>query len=323
MGKITKRFNRLNLKFNQVIKILIVAVMTIITKQGQAQHSEQIIIIDGIKTWVNVVGQGDKTPLILLHGGPGAPSYYLNPLSALSNERRVVFYDQPGCGRSYKVPDTARLTIDFFVDHLDKLRIILGFDTMYLYGQSWGSTLALEYYKRYPGHVKALIFSSPLLSVERWKQDASLLISSLSQTMQQAITLSEKTGDYSSPGYQSAVAEYYNRYVARKKPWSADIDSTFSRFGTAVYQAMWGPSEFTVTGTLKNYDGTAQLSQIKVPLLYLSGEFDEVHPETIAWLKQFTPGAQHSLIPEAAHLTMQDNTEADCRAIRSFLNSVP
>jgi proline iminopeptidase len=46
-----------------------------------------------------------KTPLVLLHGGPGVPSYYLNPMASLSDERPVIFIDQLGCGRSDQIVD--------------------------------------------------------------------------------------------------------------------------------------------------------------------------------------------------------------------------
>jgi proline iminopeptidase len=36
--------------------------------------------VEGGKIWYEVFGSGNKTPILVLHGGPGYPSYYLNPL---------------------------------------------------------------------------------------------------------------------------------------------------------------------------------------------------------------------------------------------------
>ena len=52
--------------------------------------------VKGGKIWYRIVGESDKTPLILVHGGPGFPSYYLNPLKELGKDRPVIFYDQLG-----------------------------------------------------------------------------------------------------------------------------------------------------------------------------------------------------------------------------------
>src|ERR1041384_5651963 len=52
--------------------------------------------VDGGRIWYKVSGVGTATPAILLHGGPGFGSYYMKPLEALADERRVVRYDQLG-----------------------------------------------------------------------------------------------------------------------------------------------------------------------------------------------------------------------------------
>jgi pimeloyl-ACP methyl ester carboxylesterase len=56
--------------------------------------------VPGGRVWYRVVGTGPGTPLLLLHGGPGMPSYYLSSLAVLGKDRPVIFYDQLGAGRS-------------------------------------------------------------------------------------------------------------------------------------------------------------------------------------------------------------------------------
>jgi proline iminopeptidase len=55
--------------------------------------------VPGGRVWYEVVGDGPGLPLVTLHGGPGMPHDYLAPLADLGESRRVVFYDQLGCGR--------------------------------------------------------------------------------------------------------------------------------------------------------------------------------------------------------------------------------
>ncbi len=103
-----------------------------------------------------------------MHGGPGAPSYYLNSMAALGDERQIIFLDQLGCGRSEQNIDSSLLTIDNFVNELKEFTDSLHFSKFYLYGQSWGTMLGMDYYLKYPRNIKAIVFSSPCLSVPLW-----------------------------------------------------------------------------------------------------------------------------------------------------------
>ena len=72
------------------------------------QVREGYITVTGGRVWYQIVGSGDGVSLLVLHGGPGVPHYYVETLEALSNERPVIFYDQPGCGKSDR-PDNPSL----------------------------------------------------------------------------------------------------------------------------------------------------------------------------------------------------------------------
>ena len=278
--------------------------------------------VEGGKVWYKIVGDGDDIPIILLHGGPGFPSYYLNPLSALGSDRPVVFYDQLGCGRSDQNIDTSLMTIDHFVEQLEKLRTELGIEEFYLYGQSWGSMLGIDYYRKYPESVKAIIFASPALSVSRWINDVRNLIKTLPDSIQVAIQENEDKGTYDDQAYQHAIGVFYQNFLARKLPWDANLDSTFTGVNLELYNYMWGPSEFKSTGTLQNFERENRLREINVPTLYICGEYDEARPETIKYFQSLTPGSKFVMIRDAAHITMHDNPIQDIAAIRRFLKEV-
>ncbi len=283
---------------------------------------EGFIQVKGGKVWYKIVGQGNKTPILLLHGGPGVPSYYLNPLKALSEDRPVIFLDQLGCGRSDKITDTALMTVENFVLQLQQVKEYLGLKSIYLYGQSWGTMLGTDYYLKYPEGVKAIILSSPAISIKRWLSDADTLISTLPDSIQMAIRTNEKNKTYSDPSYQRAVTVYYQHFLARHLPWSVDIDSAFLQTGKNVYEYMGGPSEFTMPGPLKDYDRTAELHKFKVPVLFITGEFDEARVNTVRYYQSLVKRAQLAIIPGAGHMTMQDNPEEDIKVIKAFLNKI-
>jgi len=182
--------------------------------------------------------------------------------------------------------------------------------------------LGTDFYLKYPAGIKAMILASPALSMTRWMQDADTLIKTLPDSVQNAIHVNEENKTYDAPSYQQAVQIFYEHFVARKLPWSADIDSSISQAGMNVYQYMNGPSEFTVTGQLKNYDRTNRLSEIKVPVLFIAGEYDEALPSTVQYYQSLLPGAKFTEIANAGHLTMQDNPEENNKVIKDFLDSL-
>src|SRR3954470_13840449 len=108
---------------------------------------EAMLPIRGGRIWYKRSGTRTGTPMVLLHGGPGAGSYYLKPFEAIGDDRPVIRYDQLGAGKSTRLTDTTLMNIPRFVEELDSLRRALAIDKWFLNGQSWGTVLALEYYK--------------------------------------------------------------------------------------------------------------------------------------------------------------------------------
>ena len=283
---------------------------------------EGYLPVTGGKVWYRIVGEGNGTPLLVLHGGPGFPSYYLEPLSALGDERPVIFYDQFGCGRSDAPQDTSLYTIQGFVERLEQVRRALGLDTVDLYGHSWGTMLATDYLLTDPKGVKCVVMAGPALSIPRWEADADTLLATLPDSTQEIIRRTEAAGTFDSPDYQNAMMEYYGRYVCRVQPWPAVMDSTMARMGAFVYNYMEGPSEFTITGTIKHYDRTADLGKLHLPVLFLIGEYDEVRPATAAYYRSLVPGSRLEIIPGAGHCGMDDHPEEYVAAVRRFLDEV-
>jgi proline iminopeptidase len=273
------------------------------------------------RIWYKKTGAGAATPVIFLHGGPGYNSFYLKSLEALGDDRPVIRYDQLGGGRSGPMTDTSQMTIAHFVRELDSLRAALGYDRVHLLGHSWGTILGFEYYRAHPEHVASLTLASAALDIPTWERNARRLVRTLSDSAQRAIEVREAEQKFDAPDYQHALEEFYGKYVWRH-PVEADLDSTIRMANMRIYNYMQGPSEFTITGTLKTYDVTPLLKTIRVPTLYTVGEFDEADPPTIRRFASLTPGATVEVIPGAAHITTWDNPEAMLRVVRRFLRKV-
>jgi len=111
---------------------------------------EAMLPVRGGRIWYKLSGSGKGTPMVLLHGGPGAGSYYLKPFEDIGDDRPIIRYDQLGAGKSDRLTDTTLMNIPRFVAELDSLRRALSIDKWFVNGQSWGTVLALEYYKAHP-----------------------------------------------------------------------------------------------------------------------------------------------------------------------------
>jgi len=90
----------------------------------------------------------DMPPMVVLHGGPSIPSDYLYPLVDFLPYRKIIFYDQIGCGRSDVPKDVNLYSISNSLNDLENLLNELEIHQFHLYGQSFGGILAYEYLKR-------------------------------------------------------------------------------------------------------------------------------------------------------------------------------
>ena len=280
------------------------------------------IEVEGGRVWYRISGAGNEIPLILLHGGPGAPSYYLNPLEGVSKDRPVVFYDQLGAGRSDRPIDVSLWTIGRFVRELDNVRDALGLAQIHLFGHSWGSMLALDYMLTKPEGVRSLILASPVMSARRWAEDADRLLGQLPNDLQMAIRDHDAASTTDDPAYEEAMMEYYKRYFSRSDPWSPDLQRAFAELNTDLYGLMWGPSELAATGTLKDYEREEVLPNLDLPVLFTTGRYDEATPATVEHYKSLVPDSRLAIFENSAHMTMLDEPLAYVETIREFLNNV-
>jgi proline iminopeptidase len=282
---------------------------------------ESHLAVHGGHIWYKVTGIANGTPMVFLHGGPGMSSYYLKPFEELGNDRQIIRYDQLGGGKSDKITDTTMFTIYHFVNELDSLREHLGLAKWHVFGHSWGTILALEYYRAHPDHVVSLTFGSACFNIPAFEKHARSLLATLPDSLQKAVSKAETTGKFDDPQYQNAINQFYSLYVYRH-PVQADLDSTFMTMSPEIYGYMQGPSEFTITGTLKKYDATSFLSQIKVPTLFTVGEFDEVGPEIVKDFANKVSGSRYVLFKGSAHMTPWDARDENIKVVREFLNTV-
>lgn len=269
------------------------------------------------------VGGGPKTPLLTLHGGPGAGHNYLKPLEALANERPVIFYDQLGCGEADSPPDPKLYHVPRFAAEVDAVRHALGLERIVLFGHSWGSVLAIEYLCEGRGTgVEKLILGGALASVPQASAGMQRLLARLPNGAGARLQTLASQGKFDDPEYERLAQIFYHRHVCRAEPWPPEVNQSLAIAAKSIaYRLMNGPNEFTIIGTMKNWDRRADLHRIRLPTLITTGEFDEVTMDCHETLHRGIAGSRLQVFPGCSHLTMNEQPAAYVAALRAFMRA--
>ena len=290
--------------------------------------SEGQIPYAGGETWYRIVGDREepgKLPLLCLHGGPGSPHDYLEPLGELAaTGRRVVFYDQIGCGKSWVEKAADFWTVELFVAEVQAVRDALGLDRIHLFGSSWGGMLAMEYALTQPHGLAGLVLSSSPASIPVWAEETGRLRRELPAEVQAVLDEHEAAGTTGSPEYEEAEMAFYRRHVCRVEPWPDSILRTFTsmREHPDVYLTMQGPNEFVVTGTLKDWDITGRLGEIHVPTLITAGRHDEFTPRQAQTLHEGIQDSELVTFEDSSHMQFAEEPERYREVVAGFFERV-
>ncbi len=293
------------------------------TELAYTEHG--FLPIGGYSVWYGIVGEPSSRPtVVVVHGGPGLPHDYLEPVSAVAaGGRRVVFYDQLGCGNSDRPDEASLWSVDLFVEELAALVRQLRLDRFHLFGHSWGGALAMEYALRHPIGPVSLMLADTFPSMPRLRAEWARLRSGMPGWVQEVLSRHERAGTTSDPEYQAAFEEFfYRRHVCRVDPQPECVPRAFSKAGGQVYNAMWGPSWFEVTGKLRDWDVTPRLNRIVAPALILVGRHDQCTPVLAELLKPGIPRSELAIFENSSHLPYIEEPERFHQVVTEFLERV-
>jgi proline iminopeptidase len=289
--------------------------------RDRTPDEQGFVQVPGGRVWWRRVGAGPKTPLLLLHGGPGAGHNYLLPFLALSADRPVIFYDQLGCGRSDSPPEESLYTIQRSVDEVDAVRRALGLDRIVLFGNSWGSMLSIEYLCQGRGEgVEKLILSGALASISQTVAGMRRLIAAMPNGDGERLAALEAAGAADTPEYAGLVQTFYDRHVCRAQPTPPEVAQSLAIAGESIaYRVMNGPNEFTIVGVIRDWDRRGDLHRIKVPTYITMGEFDEVDLDCHQTLHQGIAGSVFEIFLGGSHMTMNEDPAGYVAAVARFI----
>lgn len=297
-----------------------------IPKTTAADPTVSYTDINGYKFHTEVYGNKNLPTVVVVHGGPGADFAYLHPLSGLSGEYRVVFYDQRGAGLSPREP-AEEYNIDLFLRDLDDIVNIYSENSpVRLIGHSWGGMLVTAYLAQHPEKVSHAVIAEPgMLN----KNAAKAYIESLSRNSSSLDKL--KLVRYLATSVFVKSEDGYERkdYVmtrllssAKGKPYLCDGEGLppgsirragFSSFERMTMPLMKNPEMF-------NYDLAKGIERYKGRLLLLSSNCsfvgsafqEEYHVPLLPM------SLEHAKVENTGHYMITNKSEESLKIIRLF-----
>lgn len=259
-------------------------------------------------------------PTIVCLNGIGVTMAFFEPFThRLRAHYRVVRWDYRGHGRSDSPRDPRAVSIETCVDDLEALLRGLGITRPVLIGHSMGGQVSLEYYRRHPDDVAALI---PTLAT------AGRTLETFFDTRASlAAFAAVKAIVRAAPGIASAVAgkvmlsglaERGARllgivdHALAPHPLMVSFMEQLARMDLRTYVSL-GQS-------LQDHDATDLLPQIRVPTLVVAGEKDCFTPIRLAHqMARAIPGAELLVIPNGTHAALIEQPELLALRVEQFV----
>lgn len=265
-----------------------------------------------------------------MHGGPGFTHEYLEAFDTYFPAAGIeyYYYDQLGSYYSDQPDDPELWELPRFVEEVEQVRQGLGLthDNFYLYGQSWGGLLAIEYALKYQQNIKGLIISNMMASIPAYNEYAeNVIMPAMDQTVLAEIKEYEATGDVENPRYMELLFEHHYVEHTLRMPledWPEPVNRVFRHVNPAIYVPMQGPSELGASGKFERWDRTADLHKISLPTLVIGAQYDTMNPKHMEWMAGELPNGKYLLCPNGSHLAMYDDQEISFEGLIGFIHGV-
>jgi proline iminopeptidase len=282
------------------------------------------------KVWTERHGDNPRARLLLLHGGPGATHEYFECCDEYLPEAGIeyIYYDQLGSAGSDQPDEPDLWEIPRFVDEVEQVRRALGLgpDGFFLLGHSWGGILATEYALAHQDALKGLVISNMMASVPAYNRYAeTVLMPAMDQDVLAEVKALEAAGDYTNPRYMELLLpSHYVEHVLRRpvEAWPDAVNRAFDKINQSIYVPMQGPSELGARGKLLNWDRTADLHRITVPVLTIGAGHDTMDPAHMEWMSKQFPRGRHLHCPDGSHMAMWDDQRTYFEGLIAFIQDV-
>jgi proline-specific peptidase len=262
--------------------------------------------------------RGSGSPLIALHGGPGADhTQLLDPLAPLQDEFRLLFVDQRSQGHSDPAPRET-WTLEDAARDVSDLAEMLGLDQYCVLGHSYGALVALQHAVDHPRHAAATVLSHGVPST-RWyrlrEELEQLDPPEVRQEVEAAWQQLESASD----------AAQMTELIARQAPFHfKDPEGPFVAEEADRYRQQMTQTpevnQYMSSHALSRFDLEEALVRIAQPVLVLSGRFERTCPlEAAEFMADRIPNADLYVFENSAHVSYVEERATYLAVVRAFL----
>ena len=262
------------------------------------------ILVNNINLGYDDHGMG--LPILFLHAFPLNRSMWQGELiTLLQDERyRLIALDWRGFGES-EINGTIS-TMELFADDVAGLMDTLGIQQAVLCGLSMGGYAAFAFLRKYPERVYGLILADTRPGADTPEAQAN---------RENVARIAETQGTRAIADLQ--VPRLLSEFTRQHHP---EVEIRVRQMiEAATVQGIAAASR----GMRQRADSTDLLARISCPTLVIVGELDALTPPGVAqeYAAQI-PGAQLTMITNAAHLSNLEQPEAFLQAVEGFLGSI-
>jgi pimeloyl-ACP methyl ester carboxylesterase len=248
---------------------------------------------------------GHGPPLVLLHGGMDDSRSWRRQIDGLADEFTVLAWDAPGCGRSSDVPESWRMPD--YADALASWLHSIGTEHPHILGLSWGSSVALELYRRHPQVPRSLILASAYAG---WA--GSLPSEEAAARLESVLAAADLPREELLKGWPGVFSSRASSDL-RQELIAIWADNAGSR-NPGGYRAM--------AHSMAEADLRDVLPRIQVPTLLLYGELDERSPLKVAnELHARIPSSRLVVIEGVGHLANVEAPDEFNAHVRQFIRA--
>ena len=245
----------------------------------------------------------------------------------------MIFIDERGSGRSQKLQDVSKYTVENMVEDVEAVRQALGLGKINLLGHSYGGVLVQAYALKYQKNLTHLILGSTFASTAAMNDVLAREKQAMEPEARQKLQAFEDAGLFGKgklwernryPNDYAVLAwgDGYFPFLYQNHP-DPNYDPAAGNTSTSweLYREMWGPhGEFVIDGNLKSVEYTDRLSSIHVPTLVMCGDHDESDPSLSHTMHDKIAGSKLVIFPKSGHMTFVDQPDMFIQTVNEFLH---
>ncbi|KAI0919680.1 hypothetical protein AcW1_003131 [Taiwanofungus camphoratus] len=257
-----------------------------------------------------------RTPLIVLHGGPGLTHDCMLPLSDLASASiPVILYDQLGNGLSTHLREKPPTfwTIDLFIDELvNLLQYFKIQDAFDLLGHSWGGILGSEFeVRRQPSGLKHLVLSDSLAASSLWNKSNMQLLQTFPKDVQEGMA----GGMKDPPRFHAAIKQFHATYGCTVKPYPKENWHSFDQiFGEN------GDPTVASAPILKDWSIIDRLHLVRASTFVINGRKDIAQDFVVAPFFEKIRKVKWVTFENSSHTPFWEERERYMKLVDEFLN---